>query len=297
MGRYVLGPAALWGSPIFSFLSPTRSVMARTRQQGPKGSEKTAEEWLRQIGATRIQYVGNCAGGGPPDFVIEYAGDEIAVEVLLLHDVEGWNKRKERFRFESELRELIQEESTRGENAPRWHANCEYDGVEAVSSIRDQEKWKDKARKALRTSGTGGKFQLLSKEKRRGRGVTLTLMPASNKGSFSGVSEDEGMIVQMTLSERIVCGVRDKADKVRSGKRAKKYDRWWLVFDDDILVAPIETLTTEERGEIEARVRDCPSRAIWSKIVLMSRFQTVPPPQTTPKWYCAVWEDSRHPLL
>ena len=272
--------------------------MARTRQQGPKGSERSAEEWLRQIGATRIQYVGHCAG--PPDFVIEFAGDEIAVEVCLLHDVDGWNKksiRDHRFAFEKELGALIEEEATRQQNAPRWHAYCEYDDVETVSSIRDRAEWKDRARKALRTSGTGGEFQLLSKEKSKGRGIILILEPASSKGSFVGVSNNKGSIVAATLSEQIVCSIKEKGDKVRSGRRAKKYDRWWLVFDDEILMAPIEILTGEERGEIEARVCDCPGRAIWSKIVLMSRFQRVPPPQTVPKPYSVIWEDSSHPPL
>ena len=272
--------------------------MERARIPGLKGSEKSVEEWLGQIGATKVKHVGD--GPGPPDFVIEYAGeDRIAVEVCCLHDVKGWDKkeyRKHKCSFERELRALIEAEAARGENAPRWHTFCEYDGVERVSSIRDRKRWKDKASTALRTPGTGGEFQLLSKEARRGREVILTLMPATNEGSFAGVNPDEGSIVGTTLSERIIAGIREKAEKVLRGTRAKKYDRWWLVFDDEILVAPADSLV-RERAEIEARVRDSPDRTIWSKIVLMSRFQTVPPPPTAPKGYWSVWEDSKHPPL
>ena len=272
--------------------------MASTGQDGPTDSEKSAEEWLRQVGAKRIKYVGQ-DGEGPPDFVVEYSGCRVAVEVCLLHDVDGWNKReyrKYKYSFEKQLMALIKEQAARGKNAPRWHASCEYDGVECISSICDR-KWQDEARRALQTPGVGGEFQLLPKETRRGRGIVLTLMPASNEGSFSGVSMDEGSIVGVTLSERIVAGVREKAKKVRGGTRAREYDRWWLVLDDEILVAPIEILTREERADIQTRVRDCPDRSIWSKIVLMNRFQSVTPPQTAPKSYWAVWEESRHPPL
>ena len=124
----------------------------------------------------------------------------------------------------------------------------------------------------------------------------LTLMRATNEGSFAGVNTDEGSIVGTTLSEQIISGIKEKADKVLRGPRAKKYDRWWLVFDDEILIAPADSLV-RERAEIEARVRDSPDRTIWSKIVLMSRFQTVPPPQAAPKRYWSVWEDSKHPPL
>ena len=60
----------------------------------PKDSEIPVEEWLRQIGATNIRYTGGLSQG-PPDFVIEYCGEEIAVEVTLLHDVEGWGRTTE----------------------------------------------------------------------------------------------------------------------------------------------------------------------------------------------------------
>ena len=63
-----------------------------------------------------------------------------------------------------------------------------------------------------------------------------------------GVSEDEGSLIVSVLAERIAAGVEEKAKKVRQGKRAKEYEQWWLVFDDEVLRAPIGTLTEDERA-------------------------------------------------
>lgn len=267
--------------------------MGGKRQDGPKDSEISVCEWLKQIGATDIQYVGD--GDGPPDFLVKYMDEEIAVEVTLLHDSAGWSRTK-KHAFERELRRLI-EEVSKEENAPRWHSHCEYDPREPHPPSKNGKGWREKARKALRARGPGGDFQLLSPKRRRGRGVTLQLWPASNKGSFAGVSEDEGFLVQSVLAERIAAGVEEKAKKVRQGKRAKEYKQWWLVFDDEVLIAPVRKLAEDERAIIEAGVRECVGREQWSKIVLVSRFQTTPPPPKRPKWFYAPWEDHEHPAL
>ena len=44
-----------------------------------------------------------------------------------------------------------------------------------------------------------------------------------------------------------------------------------MVFDDEILRAPIGLLGADERTDIEAKVRECCDREQWSKIVLVSR--------------------------
>ena len=49
----------------------------------------------------------------------------------------------------------------------------------------------------------------------KGRGVILELIPASSKGSFAGVSVDEGFMVEETLAERIITEMKNKTDKVR----------------------------------------------------------------------------------
>ncbi|MCE2485179.1 MAG: hypothetical protein J4F42_06675 [Desulfurellaceae bacterium] len=265
----------------------------KDRQDIPKGSEVWVKEWLEQIGATDIRYVGD--GDGPPDFLVKYMEEEIAVEVTLLHDSDGWSRTK-KHAFERALKRLI-EEVSKEENAPRWHSFCEYDPREPRPPSKSDKEWKEKARKALRTRGGGREIQLLSLERIRGRGVILQLWPASNEGSFAEVSEDTGSLIVSVLSERIAAGVEEKTKKVRQGKRAKEYKQWWLVFDDEVLIAPIRVLTEEERAIIEARVRECVGRKQWSKIVLVSRFQTTPSPPKCPKWFYAPWEDHEHPPL
>ena len=267
--------------------------MAGKRQDIPQGSEVPVREWLKQIGATDIRYVGD--GDGPPDFLVEYRGEEIAVEVTLLHDSDGWSRTK-KYAFERELRRLI-EEGSKEENAPRWHASCEYDPREPHPPSKNGKEWKEKVRKALRTRGEGGELHLLSPEQKRGRGVILKLWPASNEGSLSRIEEDDGCITVPVLAERITAGVEEKAKKVLQGKRAKKYEHWWLVFDDEVLVRPITELTEDECAIIEARVRGCAGREQWNKIVLVSRFQTTPSPPKRPKWFYAPWEDRERPAL
>ena len=270
--------------------------MAGRPQEGPKGSEVSIEEWLKQIGATEIRYVGDEDGGGPPDFLMKYADEKIAVEVTLLHDSEGWRRDKERA-FERELGHLIEEVSMEEGNAPRWHSRCEYDPREPRPPRSDCKGWKGKVRQALRTPGMGGNFQLLSPERMRGRGVYLNLVPASNEGSFAGVSVDRGYLVGPILAERVVACVKEKTNKIRQGKRSKKYGRWWLVFDDEMLRAPVGVLGADERKTIKKRVQKTDGREQWSKIVMVSRFQPTPPPSKPPKWFYALWEDPRHPAL
>ena len=267
-----------------------------TGKQDPKDSEIPIREWLEQIGATEIRFVGRGSGGGPPDYVIKYKGEKIAVEVCLLHDTKGWD-RTTKHAFEKKLGKLIEEEAKKEGNISRWHSSCGYDPRQPRSSISKSEIWSENARRALNAPGLGGEFQLLPAKNVIGRGVVLMLIPASNDGGFSGVAADEGCIVAQTLSEQIVAGVGQKAKKVRNGERSEEHDRWWLVFDDEILIAPIGILTMKERSTIENRVRECEGREQWSKIVIVSRFQIPEALPKSPKWFHTPWEDPRHPPL
>ena len=121
-------------------------------------------------------------------------GYTIGVEVTLLHNTEGWGTTRERA-FEHELGRLIKEASKEGEQ--RWHARCEYD-PRYLGRHRKKIALGRNASVALR-SPYGGEFQLLSEGDMGGRGVVLGLDPASNEGSFVGVSVDEGCAVEATL--------------------------------------------------------------------------------------------------
>ena len=200
--------------------------MAGKQQEGPRGSEVSIKEWLKQIGATEIRYVGDEEGGGPPDFLMKYTDEEIAVEVTLLHDSEGWSKTEE-CAFERKLRHLIEEVSMEEVNAPRWHSRCEYDPREPRPPRSDCEGWKGKVRQALRTPGAGGNFQLLSPGRMRGCGVYLNLVPASNEGSFSGLSVDRGYLVGANTgrADRCLCGGENQQDS--TGQTVKEI--WTVV--------------------------------------------------------------------
>ena len=269
--------------------------MKNGRHREPKDSEIPVGEWLEQIGAAAIEYVGDDAGGGPPDYTIEYGGERIAVEVRLLDDGIGWPAEKKRA-FERELKDFI-EEVAAGKNAPKWHACVEYDPDEPGPPKRGDKTWRETVREALASEQLMEEVQLVPPEKRRGRGIVLTLLRASNQGSFNGLEEDEGHLVARTLTERVTACVNEKAEKVARGSRAQQYETWWLVLDDEVLIAPKWVMSKEEQAQIEESVRACPGRNQWSKIVVMSRFQTVEPPERQAKWFWTVWEDPRHAPL
>ncbi len=63
--------------------------MSENREQGPRESEVSVGEWLEQIGATAIEFVGDKCDEGPPDYLIEYDRETIAVEVTRLLLREG----------------------------------------------------------------------------------------------------------------------------------------------------------------------------------------------------------------
>ena len=269
--------------------------MKNGRRREPKDSEIMVGEWLEQIGATSIVYVGDDAGGGPPDYAIEYGGERIAVEVRLLDDGIGWRAEKKRA-FERELGTFI-EEATAERNAPKWHVWVEYDPDEPGPPKRGDKTWRKTVREALASERQMEEVQLVPAEKRRRRGIVLILHKARNHGSFNGLSEDMGHVIAGTLTERVTACVKEKTEKVARGSRAEQYETWWLVLDDEVLIAPKGVMSKDEQSQIEESIRTCTGRGQWSKVILMSRFQTVEPPEKQAKWFWAVWEDPRHAPL
>ena len=266
--------------------------MAEKQKNCPQGSEITTGVWLDQIGAAK-KYIG-CDGPGPPDYEILYEQDTIAVESTLLCDLQGWGMTKE-IAFQESLRCLIGEVSAEGADMPKWHASCEYDPRVSGPPKRGDVELTRRVRDALRNPA-GGQFQLLPDEDVRGRGIVLELVPASNRGGFSGVSVDEGAIVAETLSDRLVATVKTKAERVRKGPRSGKYTQWWLVVDDAVLRAPIGALTLQERNEIDTRVRESDRISTWNKVVMLGGSRTGPDRTPVHSFY-APWEDPRNPPL
>ena len=262
--------------------------MANSQQKGPKESEIPVREWLDQIGATDICYVG--ARNETPDFEITYSGERIAVEVLRLLPATGWDNSK-KTAFEKELRNLTEEIASDPSN-PRWHSRCEYDSRNRCPLPSQAEAWKQRAQKALLARGPGGEFQLLPTGQFVGRGIVLELLPAGNKGSFSGVSPDQGYVTEETLVDQVDYWIDRKSKIVRKTKPDSDDRHWWLVFDDEIVMAPVGILG-ENRERIELGVRDNANMGLWSKVVLVSRFQLEGAPPEWPKWFWPLWENPR----
>ena len=258
-------------------------------------SERTAYEWLKEVGCTNIEHVGDAAHEGPPDFVAEFGGQQVAVEAVLLQD-HVWREDR-RVGFERALGDTIRRYYEGNPDAPRMHVVCEFDpdedGPPQLKGKRGREA-RELVVRALRGE-VSTPIQLLPDSDRRGRGVTLDLWPSSGDWSLDPVSSDEGGI--LPLADRVADVVARKAAKVAKGRRASSYDRWWLVLDDEVLIAPKTLLDERERREIEARVRECGGRERWSKIVLVSRFQSEPPPARPPKRYWPLWEHPCHAPL
>ena len=97
--------------------------MKRPKEEArPRDSEARVKKWLECV-ASDVRYVGG--GEGPPDFVVRFLGDKIAVEVMRMLNGEGWPPER-RVAFERELKIVV--ESVKNEcDTPRWHVFCEYD--------------------------------------------------------------------------------------------------------------------------------------------------------------------------
>ena len=266
-------------------------------------SERTACAWLQQVGCTSIEHVGDAAHEGPPDFVAEFRGEEVAVEASLLQEQaeddahgQGWRE-TERIAFESALRDTIRGYYEENPDAPQWHIVCEFDPQEdGPPKLHTKRGHRARDRVAEALSGNlSTPLQLLPESRRRGRGVTLDLWPTSGEWWLGPVGSDEGGY--LPLADRVADVVADKTEKVANGRRASRYDRWWLVLDDEVLIVPYTLLDDRERREIKAQVRECPGRERWSKIVLVSRFQSEPPPPKLPKHHWPLWEHPDDPAL
>lgn len=178
------------------------------------------------------------------------AGNEIAVEVTLLHDNEGWSRERKEA-FHSELWAYI-EEVYKEEGVPIWYIKCEYDPREPRPPKKGDPAWRKRVREALTAPGLDGTYQLLSPDEMRGRGVVLRLLRSEGTQPIIAerIEEDDDIIVVPTLSDRICASIKNKTEKMRKGKRANQYRHWWLVFDDEILIAPISDLLEHERAAI-----------------------------------------------
>ena len=234
----------------------------RTPRFEPRGSEVPVGKWLVSIGATDVRYVGG--GEGPPDYIVQFGGHQVAVEVSKMLDGMGWPE-EQRIAFEATLRSLL-ERVMAEVGAPQWHTWCEYDPT-TPRPPPAKGPWRKLLAETLRVQGPGGEIQLTPDGLAVGRGVVLLYLPASRSGSFAGVSADEGYYVAATAVRRIVDLMAIKARKVRNGRRAQAYSKWWLVLDEEIVF--VHGILGPEWEHVEDGVRRTEGIDLWNKVVLL----------------------------
>ena len=267
----------------------------------PHDSEQIVRPWFKQIGMVDLKHVGK--EPGPPDFVGRYDGDRIAVEVTRLLPSDGWGLTKERA-FAARLRALVARIYREIPDGPRWNVLCEYDPAQPCPSPRSTE-WEAEARRALSTPGLGGTFHLVPPHRQHGYGLELHLTPVPRGGAFGHLPEHDPDLVASALGSAPVGEllsalprvIAEKTSSIRSRSRYLSCDRWWLVLDDDILLAPASILFVPERRRISRCVAECADTALWSKVILYNRRQATPPPDPAPGWFWAIWECPTHPPL
>ena len=206
--------------------------------------------------------------------------------------------------FACRLRKLIAEVCDTSPTGPKWDVICEYDPSQPCPSPSCTT-WKTEVRRLLSTPGPGGGFPLLPCSQQKGYGLELVLMPVLPEAALGHLPEHEQYLVASShgsspLSELVAVlpsVIAKKTDKVRNRTRCKSCTQWWLLLDDDILIAPSEILRFDERAMISTVVAECPDISLWSKVVLFSRRQPTPPPDLPPGWFWPLWESSVHSPL
>lgn len=270
-----------------------------TSRQKLNESEAACKEWLKQIGAIDILFVGDQQG--PPDFEAKYGNELIAIEVTRIQEAVGWPSAVERA-FERQLKNIV-EQVTRSTRSPAWHSRCTYDPRESRPPKEHDSDWKDQVCKALLRSSTGGTLQLLPEKKIKGRGVRFKFCPASDEGSFSGVQVDEAIFPAAELCSSISRIIPEKTRKVRKGERLSLYKNWWLVLGDEICIVPTSILGDYAIQDIKRETRTSTGIEQWQKIILLTRYQihmnrvADPISSESPKHFLALWEDPLHPPL
>lgn len=212
-----------------------------------------------------IRYVGDL-GEGPPDFLAEFHGEEVAIEVTRMPLDSGWPE-DQRIAFESELRQVVQSVKDDPE-ATRWHVLCHIDYRQPRPPKRNGH-WKERVREALMSGSAAGKLQLMGESERVGKGVVVKHFPASNDGSLPFANQGGAHLVVGSASTRILEEVHAKAVKVRQSERAQEYSNWWLILDDEVVIVH-KVLNEGEWQHIRGAIAASEYIAVWNKVILIS---------------------------
>ena len=256
-------------------------------------SENLIHEWLVAIikddGGTKddVEFVGDRNKGvpgkrqSPPDFVLTYKDQKIAVEVTLL-EPGGTHKKwiTAEKSMEKKLNKLTREIASDNGTCP-WYFVCEYDPNYPPPPGRFED-IKPQAMKAFREGEPLSEHQLLP-DKKKGYGIELKLVHRVKKDGTPGeVTSCFGILLEDQLENRLSDVIRSKEEKITDEVK-KEYDGhlWWLVLDDRILLANKSFLHDKEVENIVQHVGKLINRDLWDKVVFVSRWRRV--------W--AIWEN------
>ena len=207
---------------------------------------------------------------------------------------------------ENKLCELVEKVSREHGSPVAWQVLCEYAPKQPARTM-GAGKWENRALGILRGAASAAPVhlmdRLLAEEKTRGygRGVFLDVIaaPAEENSGLVQVSNGQGDLVDKVVIENTSSAIELKVKKVRAsigrGERSQFYARWWLVFDDELVMVPV--IQGDEWESINGAVRACPGIDAWSKVVLVSRFQPVDTTRVMNRWYHTFWEDAGHAPL
>ena len=74
----------------------------------------------------------------------------------------------------------------------------------------------------------------------------------------------------MPATTRIVACVAEKARKVRNGRRAQGFSRWWLIHEEKVVI--VHDCLGEEWSGVEDGARCCEGIDQWNKAVLLGKY-------------------------
>ena len=270
-------------------------------------SEQVVSNWFRQIGATDPCHVGQSENQGPPDWVINYSGHTIAVEVTLLHNKkEGWSRTVE-ISVEDKLCRFVERVTSEHGSPLIWQVECEYDPNPSTEPMKPG-KWENRALEILRRAAAKAPVSLKEIRLLPGKNISnyrwgvflnVVAVPTRKNIGCVQVTSREGEIVKDMVIANASSSIKKKAEKVRKsiarGERSRCYEDWWLVFDDEVIRVP--GLHANEWKCIDKEIQECTGIDVWRKVVLVNRFQPGAAARPTSRWYHAFWEEAGHPPL
>lgn len=234
-----------------------------------KYEELCAEQWLKRMGYTDIQYISD-TNKQPPDFVVD---NRIGVEVRRLDWMTASNSATETIKhaLKNEISKILEE--ARPPEGYDVYVSCTFhDHLPPTSETQKQieccvKKYLDLCNEALQSGENPVNWKARLKCRIFFRFYPL---PASETGKFMLVSINQGARRVGESSDNINRCIQEKTKKINGV--ICRHQEWWLVLVDCDFFAPQK----EERNEWQQIQDKLEDTKPWSKIVVIEwkYFQT-----------------------